>query len=109
MSFRLNGKTITMTRGDTVRIGISLTDDEGAPYIPEEGDSIRFACKKTYDGDLLIEKDIPTDTLILKLEPEDTKPLPFGKYVYDMQITFANGDVCTFVDKGQLKLTEEVD
>ncbi len=109
MSFRLNGKTITMTRGDSVRIGISLSDDEGTTYIPREGDSIRFACKKTYDGVLLIEKDIPTDTLILKLEPEDTKPLSFGKYVYDMQITFANGDVCTFVDKGLLKLTEEVD
>ena len=39
----------------------------------------------------LVVKDIPSDTMLLVLEPEDTKTLPFGKYVYDIQITYADG------------------
>ena len=54
-------------------------------------------------------KDIPSDTMLLVLEPEDTKTLPFGKYVYDIQITYADGKVDTFITKGRLRLTEEVD
>lgn len=47
--------------------------------------------------------------MLLVLEPEDTKTLPFGKYVYDIQITYADGKVDTFITKGRLRLTEEVD
>ena len=56
----------------------------------------------------LIEKTIPNDTLLLRLESQDTKPFGFGTYAYDIEITFADGDVDTFI-KGVLKLTEEVD
>ena len=47
--------------------------------------------------------------MLLQLTPDDTKSLEFGTYVYDIQITYSNGDVNTFLDKGTLKLTEEVD
>ena len=40
---------------------------------------------------------------------EDTKNLDFGTYVYDLQITFADGTVDTFISKSILKLEEEVD
>ena len=80
----------------------------GETYIPEQGDSLRFAMKKNYtEGEPLIYKVIPTDTLILHLDPEDTKPFPFGDYVYDIEITFADGTVDTFIlDK--ITLTQEV-
>ena len=101
---------ITMTRGDTCRIKISLADDAGGEYIPKEGDEIRFAAKKTYsDPEPLIFKTVPHDTMTLEIAPEDTKPLEFGTYVYDIQITFADGTVNTFVTKAQLKIEEEVD
>lgn len=110
MSQSVKKTTITMTRGDTLKLTVNLMDASGAPYIPQEGDAMRFACKKDYsDTEVLIEKDIPMDTMLLHLEPSDTKPLDFGDYVYDMQITFANGDVDTFIDKAIFRLTEEVD
>ena len=34
--------------------------------------------------------------------------LPFGKYVYDIELTKATGEVDTFITKAILKLTEEV-
>ena len=38
-----------------------------------------------------------------------TADLNFGKYVYDIQLTKANGKVDTFISKAILKLSEEVD
>lgn len=109
MSYSINGTTITLTRGDTLYAYISITDQEGNPYTPTQGDSIRFAAKSKYiDNEVLILKDIPIETGVLKLEPEDTSSMSFGKYVYDIQLTRANGDVSTFIEKAQLVLTEEV-
>lgn len=54
-------------------------------------------------------KDIPIETMKLVLEPEDTKTLAFGKYVYDVQLTKVTGEVDTFITKGIIKITEEVD
>lgn len=52
--------------------------------------------------------DIPIDTMKLAIKPEDTKNLAFGKYVYDIELTKANGEVDTFITKAVFKITEEV-
>ena len=105
----VNGTTITMTRGDTARISVFITDSEGDQYIPEEGDSIRFAAKQNYtDGTPLILIDVPTDSLVFTIQPDDTKNLAFGNYVYDIELTKVDGTVDTFITKAKLKITEEV-
>lgn len=105
----LDGNNITLTRGDTLFLEISMTKD-GEPFTPETGSSIRFAMKKKYtdaDSTALI-KTIPTDTLTLEIEPEDTKNLQMKKtYVYDIQYTDAEGHVDTFIS-GTFTLAEEV-
>lgn len=116
MSVSIEENRITMTRGDTLRLKIDMVRD-GEVYEPDDGDVIRFAVKhptlnstKTeyVDVEPLIEIVIPNDTLLLELEPNDTKPLGFGRYDYDIQITFADGTVDTFIS-GSLKLTKEVE
>ncbi len=111
MSVKVSGTTITATRGDTVKVQLELIDSEGNVYTPAASDVIRFAMKESYDdAEPILLKVIPNDTLILKLDPEDTKNLSQpSSYVYDLQITYANGDVDTFIDKAKFKLTEEVD
>lgn len=105
----ISGTSIKMTRGDTLRVTISMIDEEGNEYTPMEGDVIRFAAKKYYlDAETKIHKIIPNDTLLLELEPEDTKNLPFGEYVYDIEITFADGVVDTFIANAHLILDAEV-
>ena len=109
MTQKLKGTTIIMTRGDTLKVTINLLKDDGTPYVPQTGDIIRFAAKENYSDDsTVINKVIPNDTMLLQLDPSDTKRLAFGDYVYDVQITFANGDVDTFIEKAKLRLTEEV-
>lgn len=117
MSSSVKKNIITLTRGDTLRVKVDIFKDE-EPYIPEDGDVIRFALKhKDYNSDKsdysdtepIIVKNIPNSTLVLQLEPEDTKNLGFGTYIYDIQLTYADGTVETFITPTQFKLTEEVD
>lgn len=110
MSYSVKKTSITLTRGDTMKIQVSITNSDGEPYIPEPTDVIRFAMKKDYtDQNPLITKIIPNDTLILQLDPVDTKSLEFGEYVYDIQLTNGDGEIDTFITKSKLILTEEVD
>lgn len=117
MSSKISGTSITLTRGDTLKVLISISKN-GQPYTPVQGDAIRFALKhKTMnnkqtaykDTQPLIIKNIPINTMILQLEPNDTKELDFDTYVYDIQITFSDGTVDTFITEAILKLTPEVD
>lgn len=94
-----------------------VTYYEPIPYVPAAGDSIRFALKspkmtsgnKQYkDLEPLIIKQIPNDTLLLRLDPLDTKDRDFGDYKYDIEITYASGIVDTFINNADLKLLPEV-
>lgn len=100
---------ISLTRGDSLIAKIKMVKD-GEEYIPLPNDHVRFAMKTKYsDAEVLVEKDIPLDTCILELKPEDTKELAMRKtYVYDIELTDSYGRVDTFI-KGRIKLTEEVE
>lgn len=110
MTAKINGTTISLTRGDTLKIKVDIFNPDGTAYEPIEGDSIRFAMKAKYnDQTPLIMKDISTDDLELVLDPADTKELKQpSDYVYDIQLTHANGDVDTFIANAKFKITEEV-
>lgn len=83
MSYNITGTTITLTRGDTFEALVSATKRDGTQYIPVAGDTIRFAMKENYDDPRpLLVKDIPIDTMMLTLEPQDTADLNFGKYLH---------------------------
>lgn len=104
-------QNIKITRGDSAYFTVGMVAKKSRiPYEPQTGDVVRFAVKKDYEDEtVLIRKTIPNDTLLLHLVPSDTKDLPFGDYVYDVELTKANGDVDTFIDKKIFKITEEVD
>lgn len=121
MAYSVKGTTIYLTRGDSLVLQVVILrkqDGKEEIYTPVEGDTIRFALKRDkmnpektryLDAKPLIIKNVPYRTLILRLDPEDTKWLDFGSYRYDLEITFANsGLVDTFISDAQLILTPEV-
>jgi hypothetical protein len=58
MSAKVSGTTISLTRGDSLIIQISV-NQEGKPYEVKPGDKIRFAMKKDLqDSEPLIMKQI---------------------------------------------------
>jgi len=109
MSVKVKRNVITMTRGDTLSLQVEITYEDGTPYEPVEGDSIRFAVKKDfYDAAPLIVKKIPIETLVLQLDPADTKTMNIGEYRYDIELTTHDGRVDTFIPWTKFILTEEV-
>ena len=111
--FEIDRKTnaITLTRGDTMVLKIDLTDAEGDKYIPGAGDTIRFAMKKNYEDETpVVTQDavIDGEDIIITVPSNATKPLEFGGYKYDIQLTTGSGVVDTFIG-GVIRIAEEVD
>lgn len=105
---------IKLVRGDTAVFDVPLVsvDDEGheTPYTPQEGEKLRFALSKKEGAtreEVLILKEIPISTLVLRLDPEDTKPIAFGKYKYDIEFTDIMGAVTTVL-KAEFEVAKEV-
>lgn len=118
---RIDGnQNITLTRGDTLTLTVSLlhevdpvppaTTPTIEPYVPEEGDVIRFAISKGYKTDpgyeLILSKDIPHDTLTFTCSSTETS-IPYRAYNYDVEITHPDGCVDTFIS-AKIIITGEV-
>lgn len=100
-------QNITLTRGDTGFFEISLQSSNGEAYTPQEGDRLRFALGKSWGKDTILVKEIPLDTCVLEIEPEDTKELPFKTYKYDIEFTDSLGHVSTII-LGDFIVSKEV-
>ena len=115
-----NSNNITLTRGDTLTLTVSLlqevdpvppaTEPTTEPYVPEEGDIIRFAVSRGYKGqtgyELKLSKEIPHDTLTFTCSSQETT-LDYTTYNYDVEITHPDGCVDTFIS-AKLTITGEV-
>jgi len=108
--YSIKGTDIFLTRGDSLFLQIKLNKN-GESYTPETGSTVRFAMKAKYsdpDEKIVLVKEIPIDTMILEIKPEDTKSLPMKKtYVYDIELTDSLEHKYTFLF-GTLTLGEEV-
>ena len=100
---------IVVTKGDTVKMPIIVTNNDGSIYHVQKDDVINFGLKKEYtDAECLIEKIIDNDELMLVLSHEDTKKLEVGiGYKYDIQILRNKNEVHTFIS-GMITVTNEV-
>ena len=119
MSVKIENNKIIMTRGDSLIARVILRNkDTGTEYTPTAEDQIRFALKHSKmnrkktdfaDEEPLLLIPIPSLTQLLEIKPEDTKELEFGDiYTYDVEITYADGRVDTFITESPLELTPEV-
>lgn len=104
----VKNNAIELTRGDTARLTITVTDDYDQPYEMQAEDVLIFTVKTSADAtDSVIEKELK-GTNLLHLEPKDTAELDYTKYVYDVELHTANGDVYTVIEETEFKLRKEV-
>lgn len=109
----IDGNTIKLTRGDTAYIEVPITrlvDGEMQEYTMSSGDKLYFTVKDKAGLDsesFLFRKEI-TGNNTFHILPEDTKHLPFGKYVYDIELDTENGDVFTVVTISTFSVEKEV-
>ena len=105
----IDDKTIKLTRGDTARLTVPITNlANNGEYTMESGDILYFTVKKTAkDSDFLFQKSV-TGSNSIYIKPEDTANLSFGKYKYDVQLTTATGDVYTVIEPSTFEVMEEI-
>lgn len=105
----LKNNGIVATKGDTIKMPIIVTNNDGTVYHVKDEDVINFGLKKEYtDAECLIEKTIDNEELILVLSHDDTKKLEVGVgYKYDIQILRNEDEVHTFIS-GILTVVNEV-
>jgi hypothetical protein len=101
--------TIRLTRGDTARLTVPITNlVDGSEYTVKSDDTLYFTVKKkATDSDFLFQRKVNGSNSI-HIRPEDTSELSFGKYKYDIQITTAAGDVYTVVEPSVFEVMEEI-
>lgn len=103
---------IKMTRGDSRAFRFQRLDFEGEP-ITEVPDTLYFTVKRNFNTkDYLFQKKLDDFTYdeenkVWKfiIEPTDTEDLPYGLYVYDIQVV--QNDFKTTIAKGDFRLTDE--
>lgn len=101
--------TIRITRGDSLTINVTLTDGDGYQYEPVLGDVVWFRVKKSASAaEILIEKQIDTETLVLELVESDTETLAFGDYKYEIEVITNEQDHYTVIKNAPFIITEEL-
>ena len=100
-----------LTRGDTGRFKFQRIDDEGQP-ITTIPDAIYFTVKKSYQSSSVILQKTLADmeldqdgTFHFVIDPTDTETLPYGHYVFDIEVT--DSDYVQTIAKGAFVLLEE--
>lgn len=108
-SHRDADNTIRITRGDSLTVNVTLVDQDGFPYEPVEGDEVLFTVKKSAKAsEILIQKNIDINTLVLDLVEVDTEDLAFGNYVYEIECITTTNDHYTVIKNAPFIITEEL-
>jgi hypothetical protein len=104
------GKKIYLTRGDTAYISVSLKDASGGDYVPVPEDKLYFRVKKSaIKGELILEKEINIETLVLELIPEDTEKLEFETYCYEIELVTGQGQHFTVIENACFTIGAELE
>lgn len=99
---------ISITRGDSGEINVILTYISGEAYEMQSGDTLQLTVREKIGAeDTEISKTVTGDNVI-ELTPSDTKTLPYGRYVYDIQLTTEAGKVYTVIPPAGFYVCEEV-
>lgn len=96
---------ISMTRGDSESITVRCSESFN------EGDTVTFTMREAVDEPIVLQKvitDFPDGEAVIPFYPEDTEGLEFGDYVYDIQMTRADGTVTTLLVPAKFTLKDEV-
>nr|DAW29654.1 MAG TPA: hypothetical protein [Caudoviricetes sp.] len=105
--FKVDDNNISMIRGDSGVFTITITDTNGSPVELTEGDVLTFTLRRTpRSPTIVLQKTITDGTLTIN--PSDTQDMPFGSYVYDVELKRADGYTDTIIPPHEFCILEEV-
>lgn len=103
---KIEGQKITHMRGDSVVFAMNIM--QGCkPYEWQDGDKAVLTIKKHIkDTSHVLQKNREGSCFVLTAN--DTKNLEPGNYVYDVQVTLADGQVSTIAGPAPYRLLRDV-
>lgn len=110
---RTKGTEIFIVRGDSGFLQIYMSDREDNKILFKAGDVLFLTVKSSsrtskISFQKIVEIQTETDFVSVNIEPNDTKELSFGQYVYDIQLTRSNGDVHTIMMPSKFTIGDEI-
>ena len=99
--FAVDGKNVTISKGDTGTLTITLTRD-----VPADGTTALVTLRKNINMvDAVWEKRIPVENgvVIIPLTSEDTN-IPWFDYWWDIRLLYENGDIYTLFEPALFKV-----
>lgn len=103
---KIQGTNISMVRGDSESITVTIS-----PTAFTTGDTVYLTVREDAEEPIAFQKavtEFDNGAAVIGIDHSDTEGLEFGTYVYDVQLTRADGTVTTLVPISRFKLTEEV-
>jgi uncharacterized protein YfaS (alpha-2-macroglobulin family) len=101
--------SIRLTRGDTARLTVDITNNtDGGEYTLENSDVLTLTVKKNVNETTAYIQKTITGSNVFYIEPSDTESMTFGSYKYDVQLTTAGGDVYTIIEPSKFEIMQEV-
>ncbi|KMO86060.1 hypothetical protein AB840_09960 [Megasphaera cerevisiae DSM 20462] len=105
--FKVINNKVYLTRGDSAPLPLDVADKDGNPYTPQSDDVVVLTVKKTTaDTAYLTQKHLVDG--VFSFIPTDTESWDYGDYVYDVQLTMANGYTDTIIQPSLFRIMEEV-
>ncbi len=92
---KIINNNIYITRGDTAKINFFIKDETGEEY-DYSADTAIFTVRHRMNSSFPVIQKTVTNGKI-ELTNADTQQLPFGEYVFDVELRKANGDICTVI------------
>ena len=98
---------IILTKGDNAEIEVQIKDAYGEDRGVYADDVLTLTVRKTVDAPVASITKTAIDG-VFSFTPEDTSNLPFGSYVYDVELKTFTGKIYTIIPKSYFVLKEEI-
>lgn len=101
--------TIQLTRGDTARLSVTIENElTNGNYEVSNSDKLCLTVKRKLDDAEPVFQKMIIGANQFHILPKDTQGLDFGKYLYDVELTTAAGDVYTVIVPSTFEILKEI-
>lgn len=98
---------IKLPRGNSAAFSLALTNGDGTAFVPSENDTVIFTVKKSRSRNasaLITKKIVPSESMVISIDPADTIGLTEGDYYYDVAVCVGGTGFYTVVICDDFKL-----
>lgn len=100
----LNTNDITITRGDSAVLKLTMDNSDGTTYTPATGDQVEFqGCQ---GAKVLFRHQVKQG--VVTIVPEDTADLKYDSYTYKVVVTKSDGTTVNVINGAKFIVESEV-